>query len=454
MITIGSLIVIALLLFGLIRYKSYTKYYVYLIKTLIVFSVYIQIGYFVQIGSLQVEYAEVLTILAIIVGIPLLKNVRIPVLSLLLTGGLVFTILIGFMHLIYTNNPPIVLPVGGSWDLLLWGQDTLSTASFSLSNILRIIRIIVFLMLYFVLDKFLLRDNEKSNEMKSFVVNSGLFFAGLGIIEQITKTLLNSTIFIDFTTNIFGIAESQVTVNFERGGVFALQGLTHEPSIFAFSFLPAILILMTSNLFSEKKRFWSLAVFIYVVLSSSSFAGFALTALFLVSYLISNRKVIIHKIYLFIVVGITSMTILAFDSSTSNLFSYYIERVISFLNGGGYGSENSRLYSIENAVNLFKEYPFFGIGIGTTDVHGFIPTLLASLGLIGSVLWFLIMLRGFENSRNKKKELLIFMLPFLFFTGSLRTVYSVDMILIFLFVFREYRDLKEPSKNRPLMDLS
>ncbi|MBK5484104.1 hypothetical protein JFV29_19875 [Peribacillus sp. TH16] len=161
------------------------------------------------------------------------------------------------------------------------------------------------------------------------------------------------------------------------------------------------------------------------------------------AYIFSNKKILLPKLYFlsFIVVGVGIF--IAINPSLFALFTYYNERIMSLLSNGGLGSEGSRMMSITNALELFKNSPFVGVGLGTTDVHGFIPTMLASLGTIGTILYSLVLLTGFETSKKKNIALLLFMIPFLFFTGSLRTLYGMHMILLFLLVFREHKEVKK-----------
>lgn len=128
--TFGSAFLIALLLIGLFRHRNYNGYFMYLIKVLVVFSVNIQIGYFANLGGFQVEYAEVLMVLVILLGLPFIKNTKIPKRSLLFAGALLFSIFIGYMHLIFTFNPPNVLPIGYSWDRIYRGIDRLTPQHF------------------------------------------------------------------------------------------------------------------------------------------------------------------------------------------------------------------------------------------------------------------------------------------------------------------------------------
>lgn len=421
----------------------------YIVKVAIIFSVYIQIGYFMNVSGNHIEYAEVMTFIVVLIGLPVLKMSKFKFSRIQLFIGLLLSILLGYFFLIYFNYQELTLPVGGSWDKVVFGMEQLSMVNFSSSHILRFIRILFFLVMYVILDKFILKDAAKSDEIKKFVVKSGLYIVVICLIEQVTKAMFGSTIFLDLTTKIFGIAESQVVVNFERGGASALQGLTLEPGSLVISFMPAVLILLTSSIYTEKQRFLYLIPFLYVILSSGSFAGFALCVLFVLTYVISNKRRIVPKLFLvFVPAAIATVCLMAIPSFSA-LFDYYFDRAVSLMNGGNVGSELPRVLSINTAMENFKNHPLLGVGFGSTDVFGFLPTLLASVGSIGTLLWFIVMFKGFESSAIKNIHLFLCMIPFLFFIGSLRMVYSIDVLLLFLLVFRQYKEHKEVTLERP-----
>lgn len=451
LVTYGALVLFSLLAIGFIRAKGYVSLYMYLLKVMILFSIYIQIGYVIDLVSYQVEYSEFLMVVSLIFGIPLIiKNTKLKLSSTFLFFTLMLTVLIGYWLLLNADYSELVLPVGGSWDRVVFGTEVLQEVAFSSSHILRFIRLMMFISLYLLLDKLFLKDQEKKDTIKKFIVNSGVVMVIICLIEQFTKGIMGSTIFVDFTSNVFGIAESQVTINFQRGGMFALQGLALEPGSLSTSFIPAVLILLTSNLFTGKRRTIYLLSFMYVMISSGSFAGFALSSLFFFWFLFSDKKQVVRKL---IIIGLISFIGVIYVMSNESLMvivDYYSLRVQSLLQGGGMGSERPRMLSITTAMDTFYRHPFFGVGFGSTDVFGLIPTLLASVGAFGTIFWAVTLLKGAETSRVTNKAILFTLIPFMFFVGSLRMIYSIDIMLLFLLVFRESREIITMHSKRDI----
>jgi len=64
------------------------------------------------------------------------------------------------------------------------------------------------------------------------------------------------------------------------------------------------------------------------------------------------------------------------------------------------GSESIRLLSITTSLEFLSRNPFFGIGIGSTNAHGFIPSMLSNIGILGFIAWLLF----FSDALNIKKK--------------------------------------------------
>ena len=96
-----------------------------------------------------------------------------------------------------------------------------------------------------------------------------------------------------------------------------------------------------------------------------------------------------------------------------------MKEIFSFVNSTGLGSETSRLYSVSIALNAFKNNILFGIGLGSLDVHGFIPSLVSNIGLVGCLFFVLLLFKGSSNSKPKNILLFLYMLPFFIFNWKL-----------------------------------
>lgn len=415
-------------------------------KVLIFFSLYLNIGYFFRIGSFDVTYSEVLLLFCIIVGTFFIGN-KIPKKSLSLIGFFLLFIFLGYTRLALDPSPPLVLPTGEGWDSLFYGRVSLEAAGFTVTHVLRIIRISMFFIFYYIFDRYVLSDKERTEQIKIFVVNSAIFVAFIGIVEQLIKIFISSTLTFDFLNKIFGITSSQLTWYVERGGFPILQGLMLEPGHYAQSFIPAIFIVFLSKTYSQKNKLQLLVLFSYVIFFSGSFAGIAIISLMILMYAFGDRRNKHLKIALVFTVFLLGL--FTVYKTNSSLYNYYSSRAIALLTNSNIGSSESvRSLSLDYGWQLIKDYPLLGVGFGTTSVTGFIPSMVINFGLLGSVTWFSIMRFGFSPSRliNVKWGLLL-MLSFIFM-GGVGDVYGLDILLMFSLVFRDnshFQKLNDPK---------
>lgn len=434
MFTAGSALLCGLLVYGKMKHKR--DYLLYVLKLVIVFSVYLNIGYFLRIGGVDFSYEEVLLVFFILCSLLLvrMKLSKTSILSIIAFGIVLFA---GYLLLINNPAPPMVLPIGGSWDKVAFGIEDLTEATWSSSHIKRIVRIVLFIVAYCIFDQYVLKDKERMTSIKRFIVKMAVFTAWIGVVEQFFKMILHSDVVTQTASSIFGVTGSQLTWVAIRGDYAVLQGLMLEPGHYAQSFLPAILILLRDRMFTEAQRLRISLLFAYVIFFCGSFAGFAILCVMLLLYVSSEKKKMALKIYLISFVAVVSVVVIG--QMNSSLFSYYLMRVSSLFGGVDLGfstSDGVRMLSLQSATELFKSYPFLGVGFGTTDVKGFIPSMLANFGIIGTVLWFVIMMRGFTSGKIVNLKWLIVLLPLFFFIGGVKDIYGIDMILIFAFVFR------------------
>jgi hypothetical protein len=435
MVTLGSAVVVLLLLFGMVRHKN--DYLMYLLKVVIFFSVYLNIGYIFRLGESILTYSEALILALVIFGL-LSVRLKAPRISILIVSAFVLEIFIGYLILVFHPTPPDALPIGKSWDLVAFGSVHLSPAAIDASFIKRVIRIILYIMVYCIFDTYVLKDTKRTAEIKRFIVKTAVFVAYIGIIEQVFKIFLHSDIITKIASTIFGIGNSQLTVMAERGSLPVLQGLMLEPGHFAQSFIPAIFILFRDSLFTEKQRFFMFLLFGYVIFVSGSFAGFAIVFLMAILYLFSNKNTVLLKIGFFVFGGI--ILSLYLGHSNPAILDYYTTRINAILGHSQLGfstSDSIRTMSRNAAYEMFKSNPIFGTGFGTTDAFGFIPTMLANIGLLGAFTWFVLMLRGFTHSKTINIRWLVLFIPILFFIGGFSDINSVDNILLFGLVFRK-----------------
>lgn len=172
------------------------------------------------------------------------------------------------------------------------------------------------------------------------------------------------------------------------------------------------LIIALFFLWNTKNRIWALPIVIDIVIIfvTGSRKSMLIPLLWIAMYyaillVITRRAKILYRICIGIALGIVVIYILLRVSNELN------ERMISLMLGlftgeTSDGSYNVRQFLIEKAVSIFKKNPVIGIGLNNYSVFGYQQynqytditgryahnnywELLASLGIIGTVLYYL-----------------------------------------------------------------
>jgi len=431
MLNPGSYALILILIFGGYKYRN--EYIIFIFKLLIL-TVYIEIGFFVKIGNFEMAYSEFLIIVLILYSVFRLDFKKIPKKILLTSLALVTIVFLGYLKLAFNIFPNYVLPIGGSWDRYAWGMEYLTRAELDSSYLLRLIRLVLFLYIYFLFDNYITSNIKINTNIKEITIKLAIFSSFVGIADQFSKIFLNSSFILDNANIFFGIGLNQLTWATERGSLPVLQGLMLEPGHYASSFIPAILILFLTDTFSNKMRFWCYLLFTYSIFFSGSLAGFAIIIFMTILYVSTNEN---KTIKIFIGSTLILLATLIFSQQNPELLEYYMVRINALVYGIDNGtSESIRSLSIKNALNLFKDQFFLGVGFGSSDFHGFLPSMLANFGFLGTLCWGIFMLKGATPSKLQNLKWLVALTPFMFFIGNVGTIYSIDMILIFALVFR------------------
>jgi len=389
MLNPGSIIVLLLVLFQSIRCKDMLQFSTFLFLDAIAFALLVNSGYFIKIGSIELQYEEFLMLLYLFISFLLIGSIKVN-LATFTNGLLLLTVTLFGIYLlvIHPDQQSMVVPIGASWDAMFFGENVMRPLSFSTNNLERVIRIVLFVFLGTIA-----RDISVSHE--NLISRAILFITTvqmvIGFIDFFTKIVLNIPVLPVVSARIFGVGSSQYSALAFRGGIPSIQGFMKEASHFACSFFPGLTYLaLTWN----KTRKMVIVEFLSVLILflSGSFTGFAIIlywgVLHVYKFIVSSRlgklpSLIISAGTLFLVFEVVQML-----SEEFPILQYYISRAYSVLGiGSSVGSEPIRLMSITYSIDLFMKYPLFGIGIGSSIAHGFIPNLLSNIGIIGFLTW-------------------------------------------------------------------
>lgn len=178
-----------------------------------------------------------------------------------------------------------------------------------------------------------------------------------------------------------------------------LSGPTSEPSILSLTIVPIMGILI----FNINKKNWKLdtpliliTLWLVATTKSSTFIiGLFVQLLCLIVYYrkdiitkindikINNKKLIIY------ILGMVLFVSLIFYLLFKDIIYLLLEKL-----GGQHASGSLRLAALKHHLNVFKQYPLFGVGFGTIRSYDLLSTWLSAIGLtgVGSYLMYILFL--------------------------------------------------------------
>ena len=408
-------------------------------KTLIVLiPLTLLIGYnsiLFSFHGIQLRLSEFFSLIIVFLGLfgLLQSKLKIDQGSFLLGTLYISIVLIGFCVLTLRPSDTWIYSSIGDWDsLVLYGQDNQVLLQFSSENTKRFIRIIVFVCeLIFVKSLFKKKQSLKNTLEQTILICSAIQVL-LGFSDLILSTTSLNWLFPQIRFFLLGIGNDSPI--FRYGGI-GICGLMAEPSHFAHSFVPGLIVLI----FKKQKlvKHWILEIGIIIILIlSTSFLGFGLVVFWLISILIERLKQVLSKINL-IYLAIFSGGLLAFFISIKiferGIISYYVGRVLSLIGKGQViGSENIRLFSNTNMIKHIVKYPFWGVGLGSTVGHGFIIPFLANVGIIGFISWFLFVKNTLFFNCKLNWRLLSLLAILLVFVGDIGWAFNENGIVLLI----------------------
>ena len=269
-------------------------------------------------------------------------------------------------------------------------------------------------------------------------------FAFIGLKELRVKTLLS---ILQFFVVVIFITALGVLINylihFQAINTAILAGKTLPAPIHHIRFSLLIAIASGSSMYLLEQKFYSftrkerwftafvavfLVIFLHIFAVRSGLLAFYLMALIYISYFILNRRKYIAGAVLLGLLII--MPIIAYYNVTSfkNKLLYMKYDIELFRKGEVYEglSDSRRLASLIAGIEIFKEHPIIGVGIGdvrdktnevyqkrysyvpqNTIIHNQYIFILAATGIVGLILSLFVFLYPVFSSGNYKSWLFV-----------------------------------------------
>ena len=392
-------------------------------------ELFINVGYLIKIGNLEIAAADFLFIISACLALYELLKKRVKGKLIILSIILLYCIIIGLILLVIRPVDSGIISYSHNWDIDYFNS-LFEPASIKLVQFRMIFMIIGYIPIL------ILVQNSYPANFKNRIADS-IYRSLIGIyiilfIEFILKNVIKSNIFSEIVLMIFGHSSSTIDRLLERGGSYGLQGLAREPSQIAKSLFLATAIfflLCNNNIYKARKIAILSVVSLVFVRSLIGFVSIIIIIIMYYTIFEKDRKILL----LIFLSGLTFIMLNTFKS-----FGYYFDRitmVFKFLsvsqNQWINYTDQPRMISIIETLRLFMKRPIFGIGYGITYAHSFIATGLVSMGIAGMIVWFRIHL---FNRILYIRDVIILEVIIIFwvFNGYLGELYSISSLILLL----------------------
>lgn len=242
----------------------------------------------------------------------------------------------------------------------------------------------------------------------------------VGFLEFFTENFFNTLAISNATVSIFGNSGAQQLSLIKREGLYAIQGLTREASMYSYAtlyttFVAANLMILVRK--CKKYRIFCLLSLVLLILnrSMSSYVYAIIISSYFVYVNSFNIKFFsVKKNVLMIILLFIFIAFLIIGFSSDNGDNYFFARINESLNEftnigrGAFSetSEGSRYVGIYQSLKIFFERPFWGIGFTVSCLSGVI-SMLCNIGLFGFFFFMCIQFKLLKGLKLSSKIILI-----------------------------------------------
>lgn len=447
--TIGTIILLGCIGWIICLHPSLNKLFINFTALAIALEVMISVGAFLNFGSFDIGFSELVIFLDIVIALLLLTKSRIKRKVMLYGILLLVAACFSFALQIIYPYKGIVVPDSASWDLYYFGGVIPGNIVIGINQIKEIIHLICYIFIFQQV-KCLKEDDQLDILHKTFVYQVPFIYFSLFEIVFVKilrkETLVNSI--IKFMVGNQYLNEAGVT---SLGVTNRLKGLKSEPSMYGFALF--IFILLCISLYNElgRKKYLYYGVFAFVVmLLSLSFTAivcaFILIAFAVLKYFLNLDKKKKCDFIVLVIIALIFFGVCIYYIYTHQFSNYYLKRMhMALINfddlsmdgwAGNYvdydGSTKIRLISIVGSLKYFFARPFWGLALGSTYAHSTMATVMASIGIIGTFIWWKF---TFETVYVKKRRFyiiltIIWCTCLLILDNGLFPFYGVENIII------------------------
>lgn len=401
--------------------KSLEEVHLFFLSLLIALELFVNVGFFIRIGSYELLYDELLFVIVAFISIlAMIKHWE----RIKLKASMIFFILSLSATEIYLFLNPIGERIYRNGHYVL--------PAFSMYSIMVAMKVILLVLIsVFSLDYIQGKQLEKLT--KQLLHYGAIAYVIIGV-EWIVKNIFHSSGYHSLVNLLFGKGAYTVDFLLRRGSGFSIQGLHREPADLTFGLFIFLIIVVLSGV-SQRTKNRYLAIGILYLVISGSFSGIGYAMAVMLAYLLTTKRRI--KPAFFALSFIFMLVLLV----PNDLFTYYFNRVMNSIQFLGLGnnqplstSEQVRLFSIMETIRtVFIKRPLLGAGLGIPYAYSAMVMILSSIGVLGGGTWFWYYFVSIGKAKGFLKIMLLCTLfAVLTFIGSIKMLYSGFVLLLAL----------------------
>lgn len=423
--SIAGIMISILTIWIVISKRGVEKKLIALFTLNLIYEGFVNIGYWGIVGNLTLKVSDFLQLIMVLYAALILLKKGMPIRTLIFTLCILASV---FLLVTVPFDEPV-----RAFDALDKNErlyDVLHYVSLDTQCIKTTLRLICFAWNASAIYQCITVDDWLDIRNKYF--KAGRYIIAYAWIEFVIKNIFHSGDFLQSFLQIFFQAAN--SSNLYRNGLYSVVGLTGEPSQFAMIMFSYWLVYIIGKEWcnqTQYMRWFTMSSFILMFLSGS-FRVVGMLPILLVMYMVVSEK---SAKNIMIAGGISLIVIIL---SVSGMFDYYLGRLgnaVAFLKSLDAsvmtGGEAGRLNTVVEAFRVWLKKPLFGIGPGETFAYGFIPSMLATTGLIGTISWYKLMfgtIGGISISNKYSRKALLLVLVFSvswIYTDSIAIGYSI-----------------------------
>ena len=465
--TIFSIVLLGLIFVFFLKKsrRTITDIFINLTALAATLEIMMSVGYFIRIGGFEIGYSELLIIIDAVLCIFMMhkKSINKTVFNngILLVLACMISLLLQFIHP-YSGD---VVSSSAGWDYYYFLGQKPGGINIGFQQIKEIIHVVCYVVV--IQQYFMLKEDNKQVLMQK-IFNYGKPFIWFGIVEFfLIKILKMQALLTSVEISIFGDSYIGDGAMLSIGVSDRLRGLKSEPSMYGFA-LFLFFVLAIVLYFRYKKKIYKQYAFVSIILMVCSLSFTAVVCLFglAVYWLImkykeanaSNRISILILSFIAVVIVIF-LLVYFYHNDFSN---YYLKRIhMALINmddlsitgwHGDYatydGSTKIRMISILGVMQYFLHRPLFGLALGSTYAHSTMATVLASIGVVGTVAWwrFTFYTEKIKKGRFFFLSTFIWILFLIILGEGLFPFYGVENVLV-IYVFELFTKRKGRLMN-------